>query len=383
MRESGPQPCWRTILDTATKTTALHALHQELGGKMVVFAGYELPVQYPVGIMTEHIHTRTKAGLFDVSHMGQVRISGADADMALETLVPGNIVDLKPGRIRYTFFTNAQGGILDDLTVGRADDQLAMVVNAACKDADLAHMQAQIGGDCQIEMLDDRALLAVQGPMAVEVLTRHAPACGDLGFMGFSPMDVGGIPCIVSRAGYTGEDGFEISVANDQSVDLARLLLAEDEVEAIGLGARDSLRLEAGLCLYGHDLDDTTTPIEGGLAWAIGKRRRENGGFPGDAIILGQMSNGTDRRRVGLAMTGRAPAREGADIVDRRDGTSIGTVTSGGFGPTLGAPVVMGYVASAFDEPGTKVGLVVRGTTHDAEIVPMPFVPHRYFRAKS
>ena len=370
-------------MDTATKTTALHALHQELGGKMVVFAGYELPVQYPVGIMTEHIHTRTKAGLFDVSHMGQVRISGADADMALETLVPGNIVDLKPGRIRYTFFTNAQGGILDDLTVGRADDHLAMVVNAACKDADLAHMQAQIGGDCQIEMLDDRALLAVQGPMAVEVLTRHAPACGDLGFMGFSPMDVGGIPCIVSRAGYTGEDGFEISVANDQSVDLARLLLAEDEVEPIGLGARDSLRLEAGLCLYGHDLDDTTTPIEGGLAWAIGKRRRENGGFPGDAIILGQMSNGTDRRRVGLAMTGRAPAREGADIVDRRDGTSIGTVTSGGFGPTLGAPVVMGYVASAFDEPGTKVGLVVRGTTHDAEIVPMPFVPHRYFRAKS
>jgi aminomethyltransferase len=382
MRESGSQPCWRTILDTATKTTALHALHQELGGKMVVFAGYELPVQYPVGIMTEHIHTRTKAGLFDVSHMGQVRISGADADMALETLVPGNIVDLKPGRIRYTFFTNAQGGILDDLTVGRADDQLAMVVNAACKDADLAHMQAQIGGDCQIEMLDDRALLAVQGPMAVEVLTRHAPACGDLGFMGFSPMDVGGIPCIVSRAGYTGEDGFEISVANDQSVDLARLLLAEDEVEPIGLGARDSLRLEAGLCLYGHDLDDTTTPIEGGLAWAIGKRRRENGGFPGDAIILGQMSNGTDRRRVGLAMTGRVPAREGTDIVDG-DGTSIGTVTSGGFGPTLGAPVVMGYVASAFDEPGTKVGLVVRGTTHDAEIVPMPFVPHRYFRAKS
>ena len=382
MRESGPQPCWRTILDTATKTTALHALHQELGGKMVVFAGYELPVQYPVGIMTEHIHTRTKAGLFDVSHMGQVRISGADADMALETLVPGNIVDLKPGRIRYTFFTNAQGGILDDLTVGRADDHLAMVVNAACKDADLAHMQAQIGGDCQIEMLDDRALLAVQGPMAVEVLTRHAPACGDLGFMGFSPMDVGGIPCIVSRAGYTGEDGFEISVANDQSVDLARLLLAEDEVEPIGLGARDSLRLEAGLCLYGHDLDDTTTPIEGGLAWAIGKRRRENGGFPGDAIILGQMSNGTDRRRVGLAMTGRVPAREGTDIVDG-DGTSIGTVASGGFGPTLGAPVVMGYVASAFDEPGTKVGLVVRGTTHDAEIVPMPFVPHRYFRAKS
>ena len=382
MRESGSQLCWRTILDTDTKTTALHALHQELGGKMVVFAGYELPVQYPAGIMTEHIHTRTKAGLFDVSHMGQVRISGAGADMALETLVPGNIVDLKRGRIRYTFFTNAQGGILDDLTVGRADDHLAMVVNAACKDADLAHMQAQIGGDCQIEILDDRALLALQGPMAVEVLSRHAPPCGDLGFMGFAQMDVGGIPCGVSRAGYTGEDGFEISVANDQAVDLARVLLAEDEVEPIGLGARDSLRLEAGLCLYSHDLDTATTPIEGGLAWAIGKRRRENGGFPGDAIILGQMANGTDRRRVGLAMTGRAPAREGADIVDG-DGTSIGTVTSGGFGPTLGAPVVMGYVASGFAEPGTKVGLVVRGTTHEAEIVPMPFVPHNYFRAKS
>jgi aminomethyltransferase len=369
-------------LDTDTKTTALHALHQELGGKMVVFAGYELPVQYPAGIMTEHIHTRTKAGLFDVSHMGQVRISGAGADMALETLVPGNIVDLKPGRIRYTFFTNAQGGILDDLTVGRADDHLAMVVNAACKDADLAHMQEQIGGDCQIEILDDRALLALQGPMAVEVLSHHAPPCGDLGFMECAQMDVGGIPCGVSRAGYTGEDGFEISVANDQAVDLARVLLAEDEVEPIGLGARDSLRLEAGLCLYSHDLDTATTPIEGGLAWAIGKRRRENGGFPGDAIILGQLANGTDCRRVGLAMTGRAPAREGADIVDG-DGTSIGTVTSGGFGPTLGAPVVMGYVASAFAEPGTKVGLVVRGTTHDAEVVPMPFVPHRYFRAKS
>ena len=382
MRESGSRLCWRTILDTYAKTTPLHALHQELGGKMVVFAGYELPVQYPAGIMTEHTHTRAKAGLFDVSHMGQVRLSGDSADMALETLVPGNIGDLKVGRIRYTFFTNAQGGILDDLTVGRADDHLAMVVNAACKDSDMAHMQAQIGGDCKIELLKDRALLALQGPMAVEVLTRHAPACGDLGFMGFASMDVEGIPCGISRAGYTGEDGFEISVANDQAVDLARLLLGEDEVEPIGLGARDSLRLEAGLCLYGHDLDTTTTPIEGGLAWAIGKRRRENGGFPGDAIILGQLANGPDRCRVGLAMTGRAPAREGADIVDG-NGNSIGTVTSGGFGPTLGAAVVMGYVSTEFAELGNKVGLVVRGTTHDAEIVPMPFVPHRYFRSKS
>ena len=369
-------------MDSNAKTTPLHALHQELGGKMVVFAGYELPVQYPTGIMTEHTHTRTKAGLFDVSHMGQVRISGDGADMALETLVPGNIGDLKTGRIRYTFFTNAQGGILDDLTVGRADDHLAMVVNAACKESDMAHMQAQIGGDCTIEMLDDRALLALQGPMAVQVLTRHAPGCGDLGFMGFAAMDVGGISCGVSRAGYTGEDGFEISVANDQSVDLARLLLGEDEVEPIGLGARDSLRLEAGLCLYGHDLDTTTTPIEGGLTWAIGKRRRENGGFPGDKIIVDQLANGTDRRRVGLAMAGRAPAREGADIIDA-DGKSIGTVTSGGFGPTVGAPVVMGYVATAFTEPGTKVGLVVRGKTHDAEIVSMPFVPHNYYRPKS
>lgn len=369
-------------LSSDVKSTPLHSLHQDLGGKMVAFAGYELPVQYPAGILAEHIHTRTKAGLFDVSHMGQVRLAGDGVDRALETLVPGNIIDLKPGRIRYTFFTNAKGGILDDLTVGRADDHLAMVVNAACKDADLAHMQAEIGGSCSIEMLDDRALLALQGPAAVAVLARHAPGCADLAFMAFAPMDVGGIPCGVSRAGYTGEDGFEISVANDRAVDLARILLAEDEVAPIGLGARDSLRLEAGLCLYGHDLDETTTPIEGGLAWAIGKRRREEGGFPGDTIIMRQMTDGTDRRRVGIRPLGRAPAREGAQIVDS-NGTEIGAVTSGGFGPTAGAPVVMGYVDSGFAEPGTAVGLVVRGTTHDAEVVQMPFVPHRYHRTKN
>ena len=367
---------------TDAKITPLHLLHVELGAKMVEFAGYELPVQYSAGIITEHTHTRTSAGLFDVSHMGQVRLFGDAADMALETLVPGNIGDLKVGRIRYTFFTNAQGGILDDLTVGRAGDHIGLVVNAACKDADLAHMRSQIGADCTIEMPGDRALLALQGPLAVDVLARHAPRCGDLGFMAFAAMDVGGIPCGVSRAGYTGEDGFEISVANGQAVDLARLLLAEDEVEPIGLGARDSLRLEAGLCLYGHDLYETTTPIEGGLAWAIGKRRRENGGFPGDTIILDQLADGPSRRRVGIRPAGRAPAREGADIVDP-DGKSIGTVTSGGFGPTVGAPVVMGYVATKFAEVGTKVGVVVRGTTHQAQVVQLPFVPHRYFRAKS
>jgi aminomethyltransferase len=312
--------------------------------------------------------------------MGQVRLDGDGIDAVLETLVPGNIIDLKPGRIRYTFFTNAEGGILDDLTVSRADDHLAMVVNAACKDADLAHMRAKIGGQCSIRMLDDRALLALQGPAAVAVLERYAPGCGDLTFMASASMDVGGIPCGVSRAGYTGEDGFEISVSNDRAVDLARLLLAEDEVAPIGLGARDSLRLEAGLCLYGHDLDETTTPIEGGLTWAIGKRRREEGGFPGDDVIIRQLAEGTARRRVGIRPSGRAPAREGAQIVDSA-GAQIGTVTSGGFGPTASAPVVMGYVASDFVKPGTAVGLVVRGSTHKAEVVQMPFVPHRYHRA--
>ena len=368
-----------TETQAPARLTPLHDLHLELGGKMVTFAGYELPVQYAAGIMAEHIHTRTGAGLFDVSHMGQVRIEGEAPDLALETLVPGNIADLDVGRIRYTFLTNDAGGIIDDLTVGRAQDHLMAVVNAARKDIDLVHLQAAIGAASRVRMLDDRALLALQGPAAAEVLKRHAPGCDDLAFMAFAPADVGGIPCSVARAGYTGEDGFEISVHEEQAIDLARLLLAEEEVAPVGLGARDSLRLEAGLCLYGHDLDEVTTPIEAGLGWAIGKRRREEGGFPGDRIILAQLAEGTARRRVGIRPAGRAPARAGTSVLDTA-GNPIGTVTSGGFGPSADGPIAMAYLATEFAAVGTPVGLLVRGSTHEAEVVAMPFVPHRYHR---
>ena len=300
----------------ALQRTPLHALHRELGAKLVEFAGYEMPVQYPAGIIAEHNHARAGAALFDVSHMGQVRLEGDGASAALETLVPGDIAGLGVGRTRYTLFTNDAGGILDDLMVTNRGDHLFLVVNAACKAADVAHLRAKIGARVAVRELPDRALLALQGPKAAAAMGRLAPAAAALKFMSFGVVAIGGDECWVTRSGYTGEDGFEISVANDRAERLARLLLSQPEVKPAGLGARDSLRLEAGLCLYGHDIDTTTTPIEADLAWTIGRRRREHGGFPGAGAILGQLANGSKRKRVGILPDGRAPAREHTPVAD-------------------------------------------------------------------
>lgn len=367
----------------ALQQTPLYSLHQSLGAKLVPFAGYAMPVQYPLGIIKEHLHTRTRAGLFDVSHMGQVRLHGADAAAALETLLPMDIVDLGLNRQRYAFFTNEQGGILDDLMVTRYQDHLFLVVNAACKAQDIAHLQARIGDHCHVEPLPDRALLALQGPEAVSVLAKLAPAVAELTFMTGTQLDIAGIPCAVTRSGYTGEDGFEISVPADRAEALARRLLADDAVAPIGLGARDTLRLEAGLCLYGHDIDETTTPIEAGLTWAISKARRSggarSGGFPGAAIILDQLAHGVSRRRVGIQPEGRAPVREGAELQDEH-GQRIGQVTSGSFSPSMNAPVAMAYVAHSHATPGTPVQALVRGKRLPATVVKLPFVPQRYYR---
>lgn len=360
--------------------TALHALHVALGAKMVPFAGYDMPVQYPDGIIAEHQHTRAQASLFDVSHMGQVRLTGADAAGALETLVPGDLRALKTGEMRYTLFTNDVGGILDDLIVTNAGDHLFVVVNAACKEADIAHMRAQLPKGITLEPLSDRALLAIQGPAAAAVMARLAPASGNLKFMNAAAMDVAGFACFVTRSGYTGEDGFEISILDSQAETLAKRLLDQPEVRAAGLGARDTLRLEAGLCLYGHDIDTTTTPIEAGLAWTIGKRRRQDGGFPGAAIILAQLRDGAPRKRVGIKPEGRAPAREHTLIQDHSGG-DIGEITSGGFGPTVSGPIAMGYVKAEFATPGTPLNLMVRGTARPAQVTALPFLPARYFKS--
>jgi aminomethyltransferase len=358
--------------------TPLYDLHKSLGAKLVPFAGYEMPVQYPQGILAEHLHTRAKAGLFDVSHMGQVRLSGAGAATALETLCPGDIQALGTLRQRYTLFTNDRGGILDDLMVTNAGDHLFVVVNAACKVADIAHLRARIGNRTKIEVLEDRALLALQGPAAADVIGRLAPELNRLTFMTAASATLVGAPCFVTRSGYTGEDGFEISVPADRAEALAKRLLAEPEVAPIGLGARDSLRLEAGLCLYGHDIDETTTLVEADLLWAYHKRRRAEGGFPGWEIVQRQLADGPTRKRVGILPDGKAPARDHTEVTD---GTArIGEITSGGFGPTVGGPVAMGYVATAQAAPGTGVSLVVRGTPRPARIVKLPFVPPRYHR---
>jgi len=365
--------------------TPLHGLHIELGAKMVPFTGYDMPVQYPAGIMAEHKHTRTAAGLFDVSHMGQAHLTGPDHDTvagALEALCPGNIIGLKPGRQRYTLLLNAEGGILDDLMVSRPTDNdgsLFLVVNAACKTADFAHISANLPPGISLAPVKDRGLLALQGPKAATVMARHCPGAVELGFMGAEAASFDGKECLVSRSGYTGEDGFEISMAADQAEAFARALLANDEVAPIGLGARDSLRLEAGLCLYGHDIDETTSPIEAGLAWAVPKRRREEGGFPGAARISRELNQGPARLRVGIMPQGRAPAREHTQIHDA-GGATIGEVTSGGFGPTYGGPVAMGYVDAEHAKTGTELGLVVRGKTLPATVADLPFVPHNFKR---
>ena len=367
------------MTDPTLLKTPLHSLHVALGARMVPFAGYDMPVQYPTGIVTEHLHTRAAAGLFDVSHMGQLRLDGAGAAAALERLVPGEIQALKPQRMRYTLLTEESGGILDDLMVTNMGDHLFVVVNAACKAEDTAHMKRALEPAIKVTPLPERALIALQGPEAAAVLARLAPAVGAMPFMSVKAETLEGAACLVSRSGYTGEDGFEISVPAEAAERLTRRLLRESEVKPIGLGARDTLRLEAGLCLYGHDIDRSTTPVEADLAFALGKRRREQGGFLGAATILRQLREGVARKRVGIKPEGRAPAREGTEILDA-GGTVIGKVTSGGFGPSVDGPIAMGYVANAHAAPGTALSLMVRGTPRPARVVTLPFAPHRYYR---
>ncbi|MCJ2376276.1 glycine cleavage system aminomethyltransferase GcvT [Vibrio sp. ZSDZ34] len=364
--------------------TPLHGLHIDVGAKMVPFAGYDMPVQYPLGVKKEHLHTRDSAGLFDVSHMGQVRLYGDKAAQLLESLVPVDIIDLPVGKQRYAFFTNEKGGIMDDLMVANLGDHLFVVVNAACKEQDIAHLQAHLVDGVELEVLDDRALIALQGPKAAAVLARFAPQVADMVFMDVVQIELLGSNCIVSRSGYTGEDGYEISVPADKAEELARTLTAEDEVEWIGLGARDSLRLECGLCLYGHDLDTTTTPVEASLLWGIQKVRRTDGeragGFPGADIILKQIeTKDVARKRVGLVGQTKAPVREGAKLFDADD-NEIGMVTSGTAGPTAGKPVSMAYVKTEFSALGTEVFADVRGKKLAMTVEKIPFVPQRYYR---
>ena len=363
--------------------TPLHALHLELGARMVPFAGYDMPVQYPAGILAEHQACRQSAALFDVSHMGQVRLIGPGAAAALERLVPVDVADLAVGRQRYAFFTNDAGGLLDDLMITRRNDDLFLVVNAACKQADIALLQVGVGSAAQVVPLPDQALLALQGPLAVQALARLAPTVQDLRFMTGAWVTLLGTEAFVTRSGYTGEDGFEISVPADAAVAVARALLAQPEVRPAGLGARDTLRLEAGLCLYGHDIDGQTSPVEAGLSWAIQKVRRSggarHGGYPGASVIDAQLAQGPSRRRVGLVGQERVPVREGATVVDA-DGRSIGRVTSGTLGPTVQQPIAMALVDTVHAAVGTPVWAEVRGKRVAMTVASMPFAPHRYVR---
>jgi aminomethyltransferase len=361
--------------------TPLYELHVGEGARMVPFAGYAMPVQYKSGIIAEHLHTRAHAGLFDVSHMGQAVLSGPDAARKLEMLVPADILGLAPARQRYTQFLDESGGILDDLMVTRlpgAGERLGLVVNASNKQADFAHLRTSLP-DLKLEVLADRALLALQGPKAAEALARLLPDVEKMAFMSWREFAWNGLPLFVSRSGYTGEDGYEISVPAARVCAFAEGLLSDPDVALVGLGARDSLRLEAGLCLHGHDIDVSTSPVEAGLAWSIQKRRRQEGGFPGAQRIPRELADGPARQRVGLDLAGKAPAREGAEV-SAPDGRPIGRVTSGGFAPSLGRPIAMAYVARDFAAPGTDLNIVVRSTPLAARVTQMPFVPHRYFR---
>jgi aminomethyltransferase len=380
----------RDAAPTPLKQTPLHPLHLARGGKMVPFAGYDMPVQYPAGVLKEHLHTRTSAGLFDVSHMGQLALrpkSGKveDAAHALERLVPQDVVAVTAGRQRYAQFTNEDGGILDDLMVANFGDHLFLVVNAACKAEDEALLRAQLSDACIIEPLAERALVALQGPKAVAVLAKHCADAATMRFMDAGPRKVMGLDCFVSRSGYTGEDGFEISVPAADAEGFANALLADDAVALIGLGARDSLRLEAGLCLYGHDIDPTTTPVEADLVWSIQKSRRNGGaragGFPGADKILAQIENGTSRKRVGLKPEGRAPVRDGAQLfADASSSEPLGSVTSGSFGPSISAPIAMGYLPTPHAAIGGTVFAEVRGQRLPLRVSNLPFVPHSYKR---
>ena len=357
---------------------------------MAGFAGYDMPIQYPMGVMKEHLHTRAEAGLFDVSHMGQILIRAKsgdvrDAALALESLTPVDVADLKPGRQRYGLFTNEQGGLEDDFMVANRGDHLYLVVNAACKHDDLARLKAALSNTCEIEARFDRGLIALQGPEAESVLAAYASEAEDMVFMDVAEFDIAGVPAVVSRSGYTGEDGYEISLPAEETDRIVRLLLTDDRLALIGLGARDSLRLEAGLCLYGHDIDETTTPVEANLKWAIQKVRRKGGaregGFPGADVILGQFEAGAARARVGLQPAGKAPVRAGAALFETETGGEpIGAVTSGGFGPSANAPVAMGYVPSNLAATGTKIYADVRGKRLEMAVAPLPFVPSTYKR---
>lgn len=377
------------------KRTPLHALHVSLGAKMVGFAGYDMPVQYADGVLKEHLWTRTRAGLFDVSHMGQAWLNATETAhglpeahaavaSAIETLVPGEVAKLKHGAIRYSVLLNDDGGVLDDLMItrpltGAGDGSLFLVVNAACKDQDFSLIKSRLAGRAELTIAANRALIALQGPAAAAVMDGIFPGAAKQPFMSMRTAEWAYGPVLLSRCGYTGEDGFEISIREADAEPFARALLAHPDVAPIGLGARDSLRLEAGLCLYGHDLDTTTSPVEGNIAFVLGKRRKEEAAFPGAARILRELTNGPQRLRVGLRPEGRAPAREGTEIVDAA-GTKIGVVTSGGFGPTLNAPVAMGYVDAAHAKTGTPVNLIVRGKALPAIVADMPFIPHNYYR---
>jgi aminomethyltransferase len=363
--------------------TPLHALHLELGAKMVEFGGYDMPVNFPGGIIAEHRHCRESAALFDVSHMGQLRLVGDEAAKALETLVPVDVIDLAVGKQRYAFFTNANGGILDDLMITRRSNDLFVVVNAACKAADTRHLVTHIGHRCNIVPLPDRALLALQGPKAVTALARLSPEVTALTFMTGGSFIINGVECFVTRSGYTGEDGFEISVPADASVALAKALLSQPEVKPAGLGARDTLRLEAGLCLYGHDINQTTTPVEAGLTWAIQKVRRPGGAraghYPGAAAIEGQLATGPTMKRVGLLGLERVPVREGAPLVDAQ-GRKLGHVTSGTLAPTVNQPIAMAYLAANHALPSHEVYAEVRNKRQPMRVTALPFAQHRYHR---
>ena len=376
--------CQEPILNETLHRTALYDQHAALGAKLVPFAGYEMPVQYPTGILTEHNWTRSNAGLFDVSHMGQAFIVGPDhatTAAAMETIVPADIASLKPQQIRYSQFLNAEGGILDDLMITRFANEgwLYIVCNASRKTEDFAHLEKHLAAGVKLQRSKGMSLVALQGPKAEAVLAKLNPAAVEISFMQYASLKLGGVTAHVSRSGYTGEDGFEISVTDHDAPQLWNALLADADVKPIGLGARDSLRLEAGLCLYGHDIDETTSPVEGDLLWSIQKRRRNEGGFIGAPRVLKEIASGPSRKRVGIKPEGRAPAREGTIVTDMT-GRAIGTITSGGFGPTAGGPVAMGYVETVFAKAGTAIQLNVRDKLLPAQVITLPFIPHNYKR---
>ena len=381
----------RQMDSSETKKTELYDLHVSHGAKMVPFAGYMMPVQYPLGVMKEHLHCRENAGLFDVSHMGQAFIIADDgtfetAAAFLETLVPCDVKSLEPGQQRYTQFLNEDGGILDDLMVSRLgldghQHWVYIVVNAGCKDDDFAHIEKHLPDGLKLKILEDMSLIALQGPKAADVVSKYIPEAATMSFMSSLDTPLNGMWCHISRSGYTGEDGYEIAVKHTDVEAMCELFLSHDEVEFIGLGARDSLRLEAGLCLYGHDIDKTTSPIEAGLIWSIQKHRREEGGFLGAARVQKDIAERPPRRRVGIQPEGRAPAREGT-VIQNAKGQDIGVITSGGFGPSHGGPIAMGYVKRKYSRVGTDVNLLIRGKAKPAKIIKLPFVPNNFYRGE-